>query len=1611
MSRDLKVAGNLDLKVFVDTGSMRTWVTPELFMLIPGKIQNRGSITVVNASNRSVTMPERVKEVEMELENKKFLQEVTEMTSWKLPADMVMGHDCLTLHGLMYDASGHQLIWKEEFSSSFNANSGGSQQLIQGEEQIFASTQAHFDMMALTGGHCILKDPPGAPPEDQTHLLVLGEKSKNEVIELIEDGATNEEIVSCLENHFPTTFQTGMQDDSPSKQVAVEIKPDSTPVRMSYMRLGHTQLTALAAQLEKLVKEGRVEKSATDWASPVFMVPKKNNKWRLVVDFRRLNKVTIPKMYRLPRIQEVIDGLYGCCYFTTIDLSDGYWQLSIRPEDRNYFGVTTPLGNYRFISLPMGWVNSAAHFQAYMEKLFSNVPHVKVYQDDIIIATRTKKEHELALRKVFKILADNNLTVKREKLKICQPSVEILGFTVEGERIRPARTNLDKILTFPEPNSRKALRSFLGSIRFYQAFIPNFTDIINPLQRIITEKVPFLWTKAQQDAFKLVHTSFMKVQELQIPNIQGTFEIYLDASRTGIGSVLHQDNKPVSYHSRVLKEAELSYSVTDIETLALVEAVTNFGVYLQGKQTVVYTDHQPLTYLLTKDTCCLREKEKRWLTKIMEFAIDIVYVPGEANCVADQLSRRKFTLLDVCSGIGTTCLALAKLELETVVQYLSCEINPQLRQVARSNFNHAYANSEMLLPCAQEAEEKRTDIRQLLSSPLPKIVDLVVLTPPCTPYSRANPQAKGDGFHVICIQIIKRLKKHNPQVKFMIENVIFTDKALEARNYLDKEVSALGGWRYKVDMALFVPTTRKRFIWTNVHLPLHRTNPTKTTWQDVLDPDGKTEEKLSPTLCSRLDTYSERNTKAHVVSSLSGRKRTMTIDERERLHGFPVGSTRGLTKQVEISMESRIAAIGNSVPLPFMEYFLTHALPTTKWSQSRTTARMLMDPTIKHQELHHRRNQWSTATQVIEEILKILEADKIDVDLCASKGMGVKGEKWQAFEVDDAMLYLKDVDKGDKRVFFINPPYQPVYLAKQLTDSIARKLLDLEIRKFAILVPEWIKTPSLERCNLVCSYPEGSHLFVGQSGRCLRTKWKVNLYSAPENPTPQVDFWAMWEVPENKKIELTMQQCIGLARKIHSHTHMSERPLTVLMKKWFEVPVGQGSVNAAVKAARVHECPACLLTRPNLSKQQYRPIISWKIGETLTMDFCSIAKSKVSENDSVLVFTEKLTRFVLLIEWNSNNSADDLARTFITRVYPLLGVPQRIISDQDTLMTSHVWKEFTKALDVSVQFTATNNPQADGATEVANRKMILQLIKSIDRHDNWELYLPLVQVNLNNTPNSVTGIPPAECIFRQVQLPLFMWANAGGVPEQQNFLEGVPVQDHVLKVTEKLQELEKELVERTIKEAHRMVNLRDRKQSFEVGSTVCFQRERKSSGRKLLPKLVGPATVLEVRGNGGHYVLKYKDHTINRNGREVYSWPQGADEWVNAQEEFYEPLNEVEQTERPVRITRRVWSEEQAAPTYVVKLANNSSKVYQEKDLPDKLVLGSEPNEVNFDPESTEHWAHRTLLRSGIRPSYEKGRKNLLQKQHALKLNEILASEGSEFQYNLTQYRSRKRKR
>lgn len=429
-------------------------------------------------------------------------------------------------------------------------------------------------------------------------------------------------------------------------QHEINLRDDAKPCRQPSYRCSPTIQAEMDREIERYKKIDAIEECVSEWSSPLVPVRKSNGKLRVCLDSRKVNALTKKDSYPMKDMRGIFHRLEHAKYFSVIDLKDAYFQIPLKPECRDYTAFRTSKGLFRFKVCPFGLTNAPFTMCRLMDKVigFDLEPHVFVYLDDIVVATKTLGEHFRLLRIVAQRLRKANLTISLDKSRFCRKKVCYLGYLLTEEGVSIDNTRIEPILNYCRPKTIKDIRRLLGLAGFYQKFISNYSKIVVPISDLLKKaQKKFQWTDEAENAFQELKLALISAPILANPDYNLQFTIESDASDNAVGAALTQtvegQVRIIAYFSKKLTSTQKKYASVEKECLGVLLAIQHFRHFIEGTSFKVITDARSLLWLFTIGVESGNAKLLRWALKIQSYDIDLQYRKGSQNITADCLSR------------------------------------------------------------------------------------------------------------------------------------------------------------------------------------------------------------------------------------------------------------------------------------------------------------------------------------------------------------------------------------------------------------------------------------------------------------------------------------------------------------------------------------------------------------------------------------------------------------------------------------------------------------------------------------------------------------------------------------------------------------------------------------------------------------------------------------------------------------------------------------------------------------------------------------------------------------------------------------------------------------
>lgn len=454
----------------------------------------------------------------------------------------------------------------------------------------------------------------------------------------IQKSSVSSEIIPKFLEQYDDVF-TGL-GCLPGKYT-IKLRENSIPVVHAPRKLPFSIRDQVKNKLSEMECQGIICKveGPSDWVSSMTVVKKPNGDLRICLDPKELNESIKREHFRIPTLDEIVSKLAGAKYFSTLDASNGFWQVLL-DESSSLCTFNTPFGRYKFLRMPYGICSASEVFHKKMYENFDDLEGVCMYIDDLLIFGSCKSSHDRNLKKVLERCRKINLKLNLSKCKFGLKEIKYLGHLITSNGIYPDNSHISAITNMPTPKDKKDVERLLGLVTYVGSFIPSLSDKTLALRELLKKGTEWQWYDRHDKCFSEIKTYLSTRPVLQYFDMRKPIVISVDASKTGLGACLLQDNLPVCYASKALNKAEQKYAQIEKELYAVLFACERFNVYIFGRsEVVIETDHKPLISIMKKPIVDSPARLQRMLLRLQRYSFKLIYKPGKYMYIADTLSR------------------------------------------------------------------------------------------------------------------------------------------------------------------------------------------------------------------------------------------------------------------------------------------------------------------------------------------------------------------------------------------------------------------------------------------------------------------------------------------------------------------------------------------------------------------------------------------------------------------------------------------------------------------------------------------------------------------------------------------------------------------------------------------------------------------------------------------------------------------------------------------------------------------------------------------------------------------------------------------------------------
>ncbi|KAJ8708897.1 hypothetical protein PYW07_013501 [Mythimna separata] len=421
----------------------------------------------------------------------------------------------------------------------------------------------------------------------------------------------------------------------------LKLKPDAVPCVDPPRKVPFALLKKLREELDRMEEMKVIVKvtKPTEWVNSVVVTVKSSGQLRICLDPRNLNKNIMREHYPLKSIDEIRSQLEGAVCFSHLDAFSGFWMLRLDEYSSELCTFQTPFGRYRYLRLPYGINASSEIFQRVMMNLFGDIEGVLIFIDDILVYGPNESVHNERLHRVMQRARQVNLKFNKSKCKFLVSEVCFLGYVFSKDGARADKEKVKAIVNMPTPKNVKELQRILGMINYLGPFISNLSEKTQILRNLLKKDTVWTWDENHSQCLKKLKDEITNSPVLAHYNPKIALVLSVDSSKSALGAVILQKNKPIAYSSKTLTETQERYAQIEKELLAIQFGCEKFHQYVYGNRVTVHTDHKPLVYLFKKPLHEVPARLQRMMLTLQKYDLEVIHVPGKEMYISDTLSR------------------------------------------------------------------------------------------------------------------------------------------------------------------------------------------------------------------------------------------------------------------------------------------------------------------------------------------------------------------------------------------------------------------------------------------------------------------------------------------------------------------------------------------------------------------------------------------------------------------------------------------------------------------------------------------------------------------------------------------------------------------------------------------------------------------------------------------------------------------------------------------------------------------------------------------------------------------------------------------------------------
>lgn len=389
----------------------------------------------------------------------------------------------------------------------------------------------------------------------------------------------------------------------------------------------------LKTELDRLTDLGVIAPvdEPTDWVSNIVIATKSSGDLRVCIDPKELNKALKRERYPIPVIDDVLPELANAKIFSKLDAKNGYWHVVLDEESSRLTKFDAPFWRYLWRRLPFGLSVSSEIFQKRLNQALDKLDGLLSVHDDMVVygsgdtLEAASEDHDRKLAAFLERCRERGIKLNKTKMQLRRTEINYLGHLVTNQGLKTDPEKVDAILNMPAPEDVTAVSRLCGFVNYLARFLPNLSEVMEPIRQLTRQGVTWQWNSNHDDAFNTIKQMVSSAPVLRYYNATDELTVQCDASDKGIGAALLQNGQPLAFARRALTDTETRYAPIEKEMLAVVFALTKFNQYVYGRPITVNRDHKPLEAIAQKP---LRNAPKRlqgMLLKIQEYDFTIIY--------------------------------------------------------------------------------------------------------------------------------------------------------------------------------------------------------------------------------------------------------------------------------------------------------------------------------------------------------------------------------------------------------------------------------------------------------------------------------------------------------------------------------------------------------------------------------------------------------------------------------------------------------------------------------------------------------------------------------------------------------------------------------------------------------------------------------------------------------------------------------------------------------------------------------------------------------------------------------------------------------------------------